>query len=330
MKISAVANPATDANLRHLAQIGVEDQVFYDMAGMPADLDGLRAAKEKAERNGLRLSVVEGGPKIDRIVLGKDGRDAQIEQYKRSLEHMGTLGVRALCYNFMPQLTDDAAVFRTSFATPERGGALTSSFDLERFDNDRLTEDGTTTDEQVWDHLDYFLKRIIPAAEDAGVLLAMHPDDPPMSPMWNLARIMRSAQNYERLFAMHPSPVNGMTFCQGCFIEMGENINEAIRRFAPRIHFVHFRDVLGSQTNFRETFPDNGPTDMIEMLKTYRDIGYKGFIRVDHVPQLATESGDTQGYGLMGHTFAIGYLKGLMEPIFGRPAASANSDSETR
>ena len=172
MKISAVANPATDANLRHLAQIGVEDQVFYDMAGMPAELDGLRAAKEKAERNGLRLSVVEGGPKIDRIVLGKEGRDAQIEQYKRSLGHMGKLGVRVLCYNFMPQLTDDAAVFRTSFATPERGGALTSSFDLERFDNDRLTEDGTTTDEQVWDHLDYFLKRIIPAAEDAGVLLA--------------------------------------------------------------------------------------------------------------------------------------------------------------
>ena len=165
-----------------------------------------------AERNGLRLSVVEGGPKIDRIVLGKDGRDAQIEQYKRSLDHMGKLGVRVLCYNFMPQLTDDAAVFRTSFATSERGGALTSSFDLERFDNDRLTEDGTSTDEQVLDYLDYFLKRIIPAAEEAGVLLAMHPDDPPLSPMWNLARIMRSAENYERLFAMHPSPVNGMTF----------------------------------------------------------------------------------------------------------------------
>ena len=83
MKISAVANPATENNLRHLAQIGVEDQVFYDMAGMPTELEGLRAAKEMAERNGLRLSVVEGGPKIDRIVLGKDGRDAQIEQYKR-------------------------------------------------------------------------------------------------------------------------------------------------------------------------------------------------------------------------------------------------------
>jgi mannonate dehydratase len=121
-----------------------------------------------------------------------------------------------------------------------------------------------------------------------------------------------------------------MTFCQGCFIEMGENINEAIRRFASRIHFVHFRDVQGCPTNFRETFPDNGPTDMIEMLKTYRDIGYKGFIRVDHVPQLATEGGDTQGYGLVGHTFAIGYLKGLMEPIFGRPAAIADSGFETR
>lgn len=317
MKIAAVVQPPTASNLRTLAQIGVENQCFYDMAGMPLELAGLRAAGEHAERNGLRLAVVEGGPPIDQIVLGKPGRDAQIEDYKRALGNMGELGIRTLCYNFMPQITSDAMVIRTSFATPERGGALTSSFALAGSDNERMTAEGTTTDEMMWDNLDYFLTRIIPTAEDAGVNLAMHPDDPPLSPMWNLARIMRSVENYDRLFQMHPSPVNGMTFCQGCFVEIGVDLDATIRHFADRIHFVHFRDVAGPLHDFHETFPDNGPTDMVRLMHTYKDIGYDGFIRVDHVPQLAMEQESAAGYGLPGHLFAIGYLKGLMEPIFG-------------
>lgn len=95
----------------------------------------------------------------------------------------------------------------------------------------------------------------------------MHPDDPPMSPLCGLARIISSVED------------------------------------------------------FSETFPDNGPTDMIEVLCTYHEIGYHGFVRVDHVPLLATESGEYDGYGMQGHIFATGYLKGLMEPIFGKPTA---------
>lgn len=322
MRIAAVVNPPTDVNLRTVAQLGVEHQVYYKMSGMPTDLAGLREACDLAERNGLRLSVVEGGPPIDRIVMGKAGRDAQIEVYQQVLGHMGKLGIGTLCYNFMPQLTDDAMVIRTSFTTPERAGALTSRFQLTAFDNDRLTADGVTTDEQIWDNLDYFLRRIIPTAEAAGVNLAMHPDDPPLSPMWNLARIMRSVENYDRLFAMHPSPVNGMTFCMGCFAELGADLCATIRHFAGRIHFVHFRDVAGTLEDFHETFPDNGPHDMVQVLQTYREIGYTGFIRVDHVPQLALEAESAEGYGLPGHIFAIGYLKGLMEPIFGKPGAA--------
>lgn len=321
MKIAAVVNPPTDRNLRSIAQLGVADQVYYNMAGMPTDFEGLRAACDLAARNGLRLSVVEGGPPIDRIVMGREGRDAQIEAYKRALGHLGRLGIRVLCYNFMPQLTADAMVIRTSFTAPERAGALTSRFRLADFDNDRLTAEGTTTDEQIWDHLDYFLKRIIPAAEAAEVKLAMHPDDPPLSPMWHLARIMRSVENYDRLFALHPSPVNGLTFCQGCFAELGVDLDATARHFGDRIHFIHFRDVAGTLEDFHETFPDNGPHDMVRLFQTYRDIGYTGFIRVDHVPQLAMETESAEGYGLPGHIFAIGYLKGLMEPIFGRPAA---------
>jgi len=318
MKLAAVVNPPSEENLRLLVQLGVADLVYYNMAGMPTELAVLRAEQQRVERCGLRLSVVEGGPPIDRIVLGQDGRDAQIEAYKRALDAMGRLGVRVLCYNFMPQITADAMVIRTSSATPERGGAKTSSFNLTNFDNERLTPAGRTTDEQMWDNLEYFIRRIVPAAEVAEVKLAMHPDDPPLSPMWNLARIMRSMENFERLFALAPSPVNGLTFCQGCFVELQVDLCAAIHRFGARIHFAHCRDVAGSLKDFKETFPDNGPTDLAAVFRAYREIGYTGFMRPDHMPQLITERGDHDGYGLHGNLFAIGYLKGLMEPIFGK------------
>ena len=321
MKLSAVVNPPSDENLRLLAQLGVPDLVYYNMAGMPGTLEALRKEQQRVERCGVRISVIEGGPAIDRIVLGKDGRDAQIESYKRALDAMGRLGIRVLCYNFMPQITADAMVIRTSMNQPERGGALTSSFDLAAFDRERLTVEGRTTDEAMWDNLEYFLRRVIPAAEAAEVKLAMHPDDPPLSPMWQLARIMRSVENFERLFALAPSSVNGVTFCQGCFAELGADLPATIHRFGARIHFAHCRDVAGTLENFHETFPDNGPTDMGKVFRAYRDIGYRGFIRSDHVPHLVTDAGTHDGYGLHGNIFAIGYLKGLMEPIFGRPVS---------
>ncbi len=319
MKLAAVIQPQSDDHLRVLAQLGVEDWVYYDMQGMPTDFDRLEEEVRRAERFGVCLSAIEGGPAIDRIVLGRDGRDAQIEQYKRSLDHMGRLGIRTLCYNFMPQILDDAMVIRTSMVTEERGGALTSSFDESVFDQDRMTDAGVTTDEQMWDNLEYFIGQIVPAAEAAEVNLAMHPDDPPLSPMWHLSRIMRSVENFERLFALAPSPVNGLTFCQGCFAELGEDLPALINRFGDRIKFAHFRDIAGSIGRFRETFPDNGPTDMAAVLRAYAAIDYSGLIRSDHVPRLVTEKGDHDGYGLHGNLFAIGYIKGLMEPIFPRP-----------
>jgi mannonate dehydratase len=322
MKLAAVVNPPSEANLRTLAQIGVEHLVYYDMRGMPRDLASLRQAKERVERCGLRLSVIEGGPPIDRIVLGKPGRDQQIEAYKACLGHMGALGIRVLCYNFMPQVMEDAMVVRTSRNTIERGGALTSRFRLCDLDGEHRTPEGQTTDEQMWENLEYFLRRVVPAAEAAEVRLAMHPDDPPLSPIWGLARIMRDIASFEQLFALAPSAVNGITFCQGCFAEMGVDLPATIRRFAGRIHFAHFRDIAGTREDFRETFPDNGQTNIPEVLAAYRSINYAGLIRPDHVPQLATDAAPADGYGFNGHIFALGYMKGLMEPLWGKATAA--------
>jgi mannonate dehydratase len=130
---------------------------------------------------------------------------------------------------------------------------------------------------------------------------------------------MRSIGDFDRLVGLVDSPVNGLTLCQGCFAQMGCDLPQAIRHLGDRIHFVHFRDIQGAPDDFYESFPDNGANDMLEVLRTYREIGYRGFIRVDHVPLLVTETGSYDGYGMYGHTFAIGYLKGLMESVFGRP-----------
>jgi mannonate dehydratase len=319
MKIAGVAKQFTDTNLRLIKQLGVDDFVYYNMKGMPTTVEGLAAVQRRVAAAGLRLSVIEGGPPIDRIVMGKPGRDEQIDEYVTAIRTMGRLGVPVLCYNFMPQVTSAAMVVRTSITYAERGGSPTSQYRAADFRPESVPHDeGTTTDEQMWDHLEYFLKRIVPVAEQEGVLLAMHPDDPPLSPLCGLSRILRSVESFDRLTQLVDSPVNGVTLCQGCFAEMGADLGSVARRFRERIHFVHFRDIWGSPEDFHETFPDNGANDMLALLKTYREIDYRGFIRIDHVPLLVTEDGPYDGYGMHGHTFAIGYLKGLMESVYGR------------
>jgi mannonate dehydratase len=273
------------------------------------DLIHLRTRIEDA---GLRLSVIEGGVPLDQITIGGPGRDAQIEQFKKLIRNIGAAEIPVVCYNFMPQ---KAGVLRTSYTIHERGGALVTGFDADLMKKAPLTEDGITTDEQMWENLAYFLKRIIPVAEEAGVKLAMHPDDPPMSPLCGLARIMRNVENFDRLIALVPSPCNGITFCQGCFAEMGVDIPATIRHFARHIHFVHFRDVRGTIPKFHETFHDNGKTDMLEAMRTYKEIGYAGVMRPDHVPLLEGEVGPATGYTMMGRLFAVGYMKGLMEAV---------------
>lgn len=312
MNIGLVIMPSTDANLKLAAQIGVTDVVYYDMTTMPDRAQTLIDAKKRVERFGLRMSVVEGGPPKDRIILHKDGRDEQIEYFKRCLDAMGKAGIHTLCYDWMPP---KQGVIRTSFDHPVRAGAITSSFEMSRFDNAKLTDEGRTTDEQMWDDLAYFLRRVLPAAESAGVHLAMHPDDPPLSPLQGLARIMGSPEAFDRMFQMEPSPCNGMTFCQGCFAEMGADIPATIRRMAPRIRFVHFRDVQGTADSFHETFHDNGQTDMLAAMRTYREVGFKGVIRPDHVPLLegVDRTQADEGYTMPGRLFAVGYMRGLLE-----------------
>ncbi|MDQ0468378.1 mannonate dehydratase [Labrys wisconsinensis] len=313
MKLTIVATPPTEKRLRALKQLGADYAVHYDMHGLPDDRDALRALRDHYARYGLPWRIAESGPAIDRIVLGKEGAAEQTERYKRIIGHLGALGVEVIAYNFMPQVSEDAMVVRTTFQAKARGGAPTSGFRLADVGPGTMPHGETPIPrERMWENLERFLRAVLPAAEAAGVKLAMHPDDPPLSPLCGLERIMDRQESFDRLLAFSPSPANALTFCVGCFAEMGADIVGLVERYQGRIAYVHVRDISGTLTDFIETFPDEGQTDLVAIFRKLHEIGFDGYVRSDHAPLLATDESDSpEGYGMQGHIFAIGYLRGL-------------------
>ncbi len=323
----AAVVPYRPEQLQVIKQIGVDHVVYYDMKTMPVEYDELAAVVKQLRNAGLTMVAVEAGPPSDRIVLGKEGRDHQIAQFETAIRNMGRLGVEVLCYTFMPQVSADAMVVRTSAAAPARGGALTTAFRLADVTAETVPHaEATVPVEAMWHNLEYFLRRIVPVAESAGVRLAMHPDDPPLSPICGLNRIMSSVESFDRLIGLSSSPANGIALCHGCFLEMGADLIAVAERFRGRIHHMHFRDVAGVATDFVETFPDDGPTNFIPVLAALSRLGCDSPIRIDHVPRLALEAGPNDGYGFLGHVYATGYLKGLLEAAGGKPGLAAWGD----
>lgn len=316
IKLSMVAVPATDERLATIRQIGVENVVHYDMSQSPDKYDRLDAFTARARKFGLAVPVVEAGPPIDRIVMGKGGWEAQTRDWIRCLELLGRQGVEVVCYNFMPQISGDAMVVRTDFAAETRGGARTSAYRAADVTGTTLPHgERAIPFEQMQENLRRFLVAVIPAAEAAGVKLAMHPDDPPATPICGLERIMSSVESFDWLLDLHPSPMNGITLCAGCFGELGVDVPALVPRFGARIHFVHLRNIHGSPADFVETFPDDGDLDLAQLIRTLHQSGFDGYVRPDHSPLLASEAPDVEGYGFQGHLFTLGYIRGLLDSV---------------
>ena len=312
MRLASVLTPLSDYNLQLAAQVGVTDLTVRYPGADPADLV---ATCERVARFGLRVSVIEGYLPIENLILGNEQREAEVEAMKALLRTMAACDVRICCYNFMAG-TDWV---RTRLDAPERGGALVTAFDLAEVERavsltdeaERVTADQIDA-ETLWANLEYFLRALLPTAEACGVTLAMHPDDPPLPVFLGRARIMHTVESFERLVQLVPSPRNAICFCQGTFAEMGVDVPAAIRRLGPHIQYVHFRDVRGTPERFVETFHDNGQTDMAEAMRAYREVGFDGPMRPDHVPQLVGEEDGSPGYTMLGRLFAFGYMRGLM------------------
>ena len=320
MRLASVLTPLSDQNLQLAAQCGVTD-IVQRYPG--PDPKVLQQGCRRIESFGMKCTVVEGYLPIENIKLGRDD-GTEVRALQDLIRQMSDQDIRLLCYNFMAG-TDWC---RTVLDAPERGAAKVTAFrlaDVERAvllgyrPTDPQAEEAARrlTPDDLWQQLERLLNQLLPVAEQCGVVLAMHPDDPPLSSLLGKPRIMHSVESFERLVQLAPSPSNAICFCQGSFASMNVDIPATIRRLGPWIRYVHFRDVRGTPQDFAETFHDNGPTDMAAAMRAYQEIGFAGAMRPDHVPQLLGEDDGEPGYTMLGRLFAWGYMRGLMQAVVG-------------
>lgn len=296
----------------------------------------VRRTVDEIEAAGLSWCVVESLNVHEDIKLGRPSRDRLIEQYCRSLRNIGAAGVPVVCYNFMPVFD----WMRTDLARPAEDGSTSLSYEsaeLEALDLSKGTEGlpgwGRTVssselkelleayssidDETLWGHLAYFLERVVPAAEEAGVRMAIHPDDPPWS-IFGLPRIVTDRDALARLLSIVDRPANGLTFCTGSLgADPDNDLPAMIREFGSRIHFAHCRNVkhTGERSFHEVAHPSTlGDVDMKDVMRAYRDVGFTGPMRPDHGRMIWGETGHP-GYGLYDRALGATYLYGLWEGL---------------
>ena len=286
---------------------------FLEEAISPAPFE---QARRKIEAKGMKLNnVFYACPR--EIPLGLAGADEAIEAWIRLLQVLGEAGVPALGWNYKPM-----GNFRTTSATG-RGGVRYSTFDYGEFMGEREVHreretlgDPAVAEEEMFARLEQFLAAVIPAAEKAGVTMALHPDDPPVpEPLGGVAQVCSTTDQFRRILAVVPSDCPRLLFCQGCFTELlGDGVYEFIAEMAAaqKIQWVHFRNVRGQLPRFEEVFLDEGDIDMRRAMETYRDNGFAGPFMMDHTPTFP--AGDSER---LGKAYANGYIRRLIQEVYG-------------
>jgi len=299
------------------------------------ELSAIQALVKKCEKAGVTLEAIEGIPIsfYDRVMLGLPGRDDQLEKVAKTIRNIGLAGVRYLGYHFMP-----LSVWRTARAAVGRGGAYVTVFDAAKIDEAiqngtllisrrDLTSDHDSfiaqpvrdvqykiTAAQMWNNFEYFVRSLGPVVKEAGIIMALHPDDPPVPDLMGIARIFSTPESLLRATDMVPNGHWKILLCLGTVSEMGgaAAVYKSITMLGgDRIAYVHMRDVKGFGDRFEECFIGEGNYDPYEALKLLKQVEFEGFIMDDHVPHIV---GDT-AYNHRSRAYAIGYLQALINRV---------------
>lgn len=313
-------------------QMGIEDVVVKvnpALTGLPDPwrLETLSRIVDGLKGAGLNVAGLEGDPfdmapvkQFGEAGFTSERREETLAHYRELLESMAALGIPLLCYNFMVGPGWSRSGVRTV-----RGGAQATYFNEAEYraayarslSPGRAPGDLVLDKEQVWANYAYFVRSVMPTADRVGVRMGLHPDDPCLPSLGGYARILETVADYDRAYALHPTPANAVTYCQANFKLMGADLVETAKHFGHRIAFVHVRDVEGDRTDFTELFHDQGDTDLFALMRTYRALGLDVPVRGDHVPEMEGDRRLTSdcipGYFTLGRLFANGYLKALLK-----------------
>ena len=313
---------------------GVVTAVYDIPVGEVWPMDRILRLKELCDQNGLEMEVIESVPVHEDIKLGRPTRDRLIANYAETIRNLGKAGVKCICYNFMPVFD----WLRTNLHTQAADGSNSLSYchdELMRLDphdlhlpgwDESYTSDELNTlldsykdmsHETLFDNLVYFLNGIMPACDETGINMAIHPDDPPWD-MFGLPRIITGMDSYNKLFTAVPNPHNGITLCTGSLGAGRDNDMVAMARLlAPRSYFAHLRQIRHEgELDFCESghLTESGSLDMYGIVKALVESGFEGYVRPDHGRNIWGEDGKP-GYGLYDRALGATYLYGLFEAV---------------
>ncbi|MFC1574188.1 mannonate dehydratase [Candidatus Latescibacterota bacterium] len=305
-----------DEQLTYLKQLGIEYLESW-VAEEHVTYNDIIELRQKVEEAGLSLYSTGYSRRYNSSViqLGLPGRDEQIRDYQQFLRDLGKAGIHNTIYAWNP-----SGIYSTG--TTETRGCKTREFNLEEARKKPRAFDRDYSQEELWGNYSYFIERVLPVAEDAGVRLALHPTDPPVASR-GIDRIMCSTEDYKRAMEISGySNYSGIQFCVGTWGEMagpegkGEDVIGAIRHFGKSGHIVgvHFRNVSSPVPQFHETFVDNGYLDMYEVMKALWEVGFNGSIVPDHAPVFKDEK-KLGPIGVSGTSYTIGYMRGILQAL---------------
>ena len=285
------------ADLDFIHRIGVKDVVLWTDADK-ASAEYYAGCRASYQRDGIRVygfgnAAVHNQPDI---TLGLEGRDEKIEEYKTHLRNLGAAQIPYTTYAHMAN-----GIWSTERETA-RGGASARAFDQSKGGvgywsrseyREPLSHDRKYSEDEIWANYEYFIRQVAPVAEQEGVRIGIHPDDPPVPELAGVPRcIFSSFEGYRRAMEIADSPNIGMCLCVGCWLEggdlMGKSVVDTIRHFGSqgKIFKVHLRNVVAPLPHFVETFLDDGYGDMVEVVRALNEVGFDGVVIADHIPQM--------------------------------------------